>query len=67
MDDFKYFINKYKGAIIGAIIAIIFICFEIYKLIISIILIASFAYIGNYVQQNKYDIKEKLKRFIDRI
>lgn len=67
MDDFRYFINKYRGAIIGIIIALILICLGIYKLIIPIILIVAFAYMGNYVQQNKYGIKEKLKDFIDKL
>ena len=40
---------------------------RLYKLIIAIVLIYIGAVIGNYVQQNKYDVKEKLKNFIDRL
>lgn len=66
MEEFKYFISKYRGAIIGAIIGILLIIFKVYKLIISAILIAILAYAGNYIQNNKYGVKEKLKNFIDK-
>lgn len=67
MDDFKKFVSEYGGAIIGAIIAIIILCTGLYKLMIGIILIAIGIFAGNYVQKNKYTVKEKLKNFIDRM
>ena len=67
MDGFKQFIKEYRGAIIGIIIAILIVLTRLYQLIIAIILIALGAFVGNYVQQNKYEVKEKLKKFIDRI
>ena len=67
MDNVKNFFNQYKGAIIGVIIAILILCTRLYKLIIAIVLIYIGAVIGNYVQQNKSDVKEKLKKFIDRL
>lgn len=67
MEGFKEFISEYKGAIIGAIIAIIILCTRLYKLIIAIILIAFGIYAGNYIQRNKYEVKEKIKYFLDRI
>ncbi len=67
MDGFKNFISEYKGAIIGGIVAIIILCTRLYELIIGIILVALGVFIGNYVQRNKYDVKEKLKNFIDRL
>ena len=67
MDSFKEFITKYKGAIIGIIIAILILCTRLYQLIIAIVLIFLGAVVGNYVQQNKYEVKEKLKKFIDRL
>ncbi len=67
MDSFKEFITKYKGAIIGIIIAILILCTRLYQLIIAIVLIFLGAVVGNYVQQNKYEVKEKLKNFIDRL
>lgn len=67
MDDFKNFINKYRGAIIGIIVAIVVLATRLYALIVGILLIFAGAFIGNYVQQNKEDVKTKLKKFIDRM
>ena len=54
-------------AIIGGIIALLVLFTRLYQLIIGIILIFIGMFIGNYVQHNKYDVKEKLKNFIDRL
>ena len=67
MDSFKKFVSEYSGAIIGGIIAILILCTQLYRLIIGIVLICIGVFVGNYVQRNKYDVKEKLKRFIDRM
>ena len=67
MDGFKKFVTEYTGAIIGGIIALVIICTRLYEVIVGIILIALGIFIGNYVQRNKYEVKEKLKNFIDRI
>lgn len=67
MNDFVNFIKKYKGAIIGIIIAILLIIFELDRLIIGIIIILIGAFIGNYVQRNKSAVKEKLKSWIDKM
>lgn len=67
MDNLKKFLSEYSGAIIGGIIAILILCTQLYRLIIGIVLICIGVFVGNYVQRNKYDVKEKLKRFIDRM
>ena len=67
MDDFKKIINQYKGAIIGVIIAIVLLATRLYDVIIGILIILAGAFVGNYVQQNKDDVKAKLKKFIDRM
>ena len=67
ISNFKNFVTKYRGAIIGIIIAILILCTRIYELILAIVLLFIGAIAGNYVQQNKYDVKEKLKNFIDRL
>ena len=67
MDDFKKFINQYKGAIIGIIIAIVLLATRLYDVIIGILLILAGAIIGNYVQQNKEYVKAILKKFIDKM
>ena len=67
MDDFKKFINQYKWEIIGVIIAIVLLATRLYDVIIGILIILAGAFVGNYVQQNKDDVKAKLKKFIDRM
>ena len=67
MDNMKQFWDQYKGAVIGALIAILILCTQLYKLVIGIILIVIGIFVGNYVQYNKYDVKEKLKKIIDRL
>ena len=67
MDDFKKFISEYRGAIIGVIVAIIILATRLSSLIVGILLILAGAFVGNYVQQNKDDVKAKLKKFIDRM
>lgn len=66
MEEFKNFVKEYRGAIIGGLIAVLILCTEVYKLVIGIILIVIGIFVGNYVQKNKYDVKEKLKNFIDK-
>lgn len=67
MNEIKDFFMKYRGAIIGALIAILILCTGFYKLIIGIILVCIGIYVGNYIQINKDEVKEKLKNFIDRL
>lgn len=67
MDNFKNFLTKYCGAIIGGLIAIVILCTRLYELIIGIVLIFLGMIIGNYVQRNKTQVKEKLKGIIDRL
>ena len=67
MEDFKKFMAQYGGMIIGIIVAIVLLCTQLYKLIIGIILVFVCGYVGNYVQHNKFEVKEKLKNFIDKL
>lgn len=67
MDGFKEFWNHYKGAIIGIIIAVLILITRLQDLIIAVVVIVLGAIIGNYVQQNKEDVKTKLKSFIDKM
>ena len=59
MKEIKDFLMKYRGAIIGALIAILILCTGFYKLMIGIILIAIGIYVGNYIQINKDDVIAK--------
>lgn len=67
MKEIKDFLMKYRGAIIGALIAILILCTGFYKLIIGIILVCIGIYVGNFIQINKDEVKEKLKNFIDKL
>lgn len=67
MDNFKDFWNQFRGAIIGVIIAILILITGLDKLILAIVVIVLGAFIGNYVQRNKEDVKAKLKNFIDKM
>lgn len=60
------FIKQYGGAVIGGLIALI-LCFTgIYELLIYVVIVLAGAVLGNYVQKNKPNVKEKLKAFIDK-
>ena len=67
MEEIKNFFIKFRGAIIGAIVSILILCTGFYQLILGVILIGMGIYIGNYIQQNKDDVKEKIKTFIDKL
>ena len=67
MNEIKDFLMKYRGAIIGALIAILILCTGFYRLIVGIILVAIGIYVGNYVQMNKDFVKDKIKNFIDKL
>ena len=67
MEEVKKIIKEYSGAIIGGLVAVLILCTQLYKLIIGIILIAMGIFVGNYIQRNKDDVKEKVKKFIDKM
>ena len=66
MEKLKDFIVKYRGAIIGAIIALIAILLQIHKIIIGFLIIAVGAFFGNYVQQNKEKVKNAIRKIVDK-
>ncbi len=71
MNDFKELSNKYGGAIlgflIGLVLAIILFCTDLYKVVTAILLIIACVYLGNYIQRNKENVKERTKNFIDKL
>ena len=67
MENFKDFWNQYKGAIIGIIVAILILITRLHDLILAIVILVLGAFVGNYIQQNKEDVKSKLKKFIDKM
>lgn len=67
MKDLKNFIYEYRGAIIGGIIAVIVLFTGLLRFALALIVIALGVFLGNYVQQNKYEVKQKLLDFINRL
>lgn len=67
MEELKKFFSQYGGAVIGGIIALILSCTGLYRLIIALVLIGIGCYLGNYIQHNKEEAKDKAKDFIDKL
>lgn len=67
MKDIKDFFIKYRGAIIGGLVALIALLLNLHKVLIIILIIVAGILIGNYVQHNKEFVKEKLKSYIDKL
>jgi len=65
-NNYRDFFFKYRGAIIGGIIALLLVWTGMFKLLFVLVVILAGIFIGNYIQKNKDDVKEKLKDFIDR-
>ena len=66
MEKFKDFIVKYRGAIIGGIIAIVLLILKIYQILVGCLIIVAGVLICNYVQQNKEKVKDGIRRLVDR-
>lgn len=67
MNDLKGFFHEYRGAIIGGILGVIIFFTGLLKLAIAVIVIGAGAFLGNYVQHNKDEVKQKLLDFINRM
>lgn len=67
MKDFENFLKKYRGAIIGGLVAIIALILNLHKILIWILIVVAGIVIGNYVQNNKEFVKDKLKSYIDKL
>lgn len=67
MKNVKDFLTKYRGAIIGGIIAIIALILNLHKIVIAVLIILAGIFLGNYIQYNKDFVKEKLKMYIDKL
>ena len=65
-EEFKNFCMKYKGAILGGLIAILLVFTGILDALIVIRIVILGMILGNYAQRNKEIVKEKLKNFIDK-
>ncbi len=66
MENIKEFLIKYRGAIIGGIVAIILLILKIHEILIGFLIIAAGVLAGNYIQQNKEKVKEGIRHLVDR-
>lgn len=64
--SFAWFVNQYKGAIIGGVIALLFIATGLSKLVIALAVIAVGVFLGYYIQNNKDKVKDILRGLIDK-
>lgn len=67
MEDLKNFLIKFRGAIIGGIIAFIALLLNLHTILMWILIIVAGILLGNYVQHNKEFVKDKLKSYIDKL
>ena len=67
MEDLKNFLIKFRGAIIGGIIAFIALLLNLHTVLMWILIIVAGILLGNYVQHNKEFVKDKLKSYIDKL
>lgn len=66
MEQFKDFLIKYRGAIIGGIVAIIALILRIHQFLIYCLIILAGIFVGNFVQQNKEFVKDKIRKIVDK-
>jgi len=67
MKEFLEVLKKYRGAIIGGLIALVALLLNLHKVLIWILVIVAGIVAGNYVQNNKDFVKEKMKSYIDKL
>ncbi len=66
MEDFKNFIFKYRGAILGGLIALLALLLRLHILLLWILVIIAGIFIGNYIQNNKEFVIDKIKSYLDK-
>ena len=66
-DKLLTFVVGHRGAIIGAIIGILLYIFGLTRFLLLAFLIILGMIVGNTIEKNRVDIKESLKRFIDKV
>lgn len=63
---FETFVKDFGGFIVGSLLGIVFIMCGIVDLIVSILVVLLFGYLGAYIQKNKIKVKEVLKNLIEK-
>lgn len=67
MNENNNFFTKNLGAIIGIIIGLVLACTRLYRVVIVIGAVTGGAFLGKYIQYNKEEAKENVKKFIDKL
>lgn len=67
MNENNNFLVKNLGAIIGIIIGLILACTRLYRVVIVLMAVTGGAFLGKYIQYNKEEAKDKVKKFIDKL
>ena len=65
LEKLKNLWSTYKGACIGAIVALLFIWTGLFTILVYALVIFGGMFVGNYVQLNKDAIKGKYKAFLE--
>ena len=65
-NKFNQVVAKYGGAIIGGLVALIICCTKAYKLLFYLLVIFIGVFIGNYLQKNRINVKERIKKFLNK-
>ena len=66
MEEAKNFFLRYRGAIIGGIIATVALILRIHEFLFGCLIIIAGILAGNYIQRNKEQVKEKIREVVDR-
>ena len=66
MEQFKDFLIKFRGAIIGGIVAVIALALRIHEILIGFLIVFAGIFIGNYIQQNKEKVKASIRKIVDK-
>ena len=67
MKEIKEILIRYRGAIIGGLVALLILFIKLHLVILWIIILAFGIYVGNYIQINKEKVKSKIKTFVDKL
>ena len=66
MEKVRDFLIKFRGAIIGGLVAIILLILRVHKILIGLLIIGAGILAGNYIQQNKEKVKNAIRHVVDR-
>lgn len=60
------FLEEFGGFIVGALIGILLVLCKVVDIIVTIVIVVGFGFLGTYIQRNKNKVKEVLKNLIEK-